>query len=148
MTGPVEWPILIAMIVAILAVAGFACGVIIMAWRKLDDMREAYTEELRETRHSINSKIEQGRVALEAKVDDIEKAMAIETRALDARLRPVEQDRMLTGLLRDDFREFRAAIDRQLTELRAERKVDMNAIHKRLNDILMLPTAPASSGRE
>lgn len=147
MTGPVEWPILIAMIVAILAVAGFACGVIVGAWRKLDNMREVYTEELRETRHSISSKIEQGRVALEAKVDAIENAMVIETRALDARLRAVEADRMLTGLLRDDFREFRAAIDRQLTELRAERKADMNAIHKRFNDILMLPPSPPA-GRE
>lgn len=62
---------------------------------------------------------------------------------LDDRLRTVEREHVLGMALRQDFKEFQGSIGHKLDALRNERREDMNGLHSRLNEIMMLPNRPA-----
>jgi hypothetical protein len=63
--------------------------------------------------------------------------------SLDERLRKVEAEHVLGMALRQDFREFQNSVSEKIDALRLERREDMNGLHNRLNEILMMPRAPA-----
>jgi hypothetical protein len=102
------------------------------AWKELSDMR-----------HAVNSRIEQARVVLEAKVEDLERLLDRKMGGLDERLRRVEAENMLISTLREDFRAFQIVIQKQLSDIRDERRVATRGLHDRLNEIMMMPTRSA-----
>lgn len=134
MTGVVEWPALIAIVGAIvtvtLGVSGGACLLLWKAWSMLAD-----------TRHAVNAEIKMARVAIEDKVDGMEERVELKLGALEARLRKVEAENLLHLDRRQDFIDFRSEVRGEFATLRTERKSDMQGLHIRLNDLIMVPKA-------
>jgi hypothetical protein len=132
-TGSVEWPLLITLVgaaVSLIVGTSSITGVLLWkAWKELSDMR-----------HAVNSRIEQARIVLEAKVEDLERLLDRKMGGLDERLRRVEAENMLISTLREDFRAFQINIQKQLSDIRDERRAATRGLHDRLNEIMMMPT--------
>lgn len=152
MTGTVEWTSLLAFIGLIItitvAVTSGACFLLYRALKQLSDMKEEWSNQLSETRHTINSKVEQGRIALEAKIDEAERQEDRRFSDFDVRLRKVESEHILVMALREDFRTLQKDLTHKLEQNRLERRDDMRGLHDRLNEILMLPTRHPREGAE
>jgi len=128
MTGTVYWPQLIFIVGAIvtvtLAISGFAIWILILAWRELGELKTAVL----------------------AKIAEVERDLESDIAGLDNRLRSLEAERLLVAQARLDAGEFRAEIRNEFKSLREERSRDMNGLHERLNDLLMLPIPATPAG--
>lgn len=128
MTGAVHWPELVwvvgAIITVTLAVSGFACFLLLAAWKKLGAVEDA----------------------LEKKIAQSEASLENDLRAIDGRLRLLEAQQILSESIRRDYFEFRIEVRGEFRTLRDERRSDMAALHARLNDLLMLPLPATPAG--
>lgn len=133
MTGHVEWPQLIAIVSVIIfvtvAVSGFACTILWMAWKELQSLKS-----------SLEIQIAAVGSGLGARITQIGTELDNEVRALDARIRAIEAERLLGNANRQDFIDFRNEVREQFKEWQKARQSDMRGLHNRLNDLLMLPT--------
>lgn len=132
MTGHVEWPQLIAIVSVIIfvtvAVSGFACTILWMAWKELQSLKS-----------SLEIQIAAVGSGLGARITQIGTELDNEVRALDARIRAIEAERLLGNANRQDFIDFRDEVRAQFKEWQKDRQRDMRGLHNRLNDLLMLP---------
>lgn len=143
MTGTVYWPQLIMIVGAIitvtLAVSGFACWILIMAWRELGELKT-----------TVLAKLDTDLAALENRLGSdlaaVERELGSDIAAVDNRLRALEAERLLITQARLDAGEFRQEVRNEFRTLRHERAEDMKGLHARLNDLLMLPIPSTPAG--
>lgn len=149
MAGVVEWQHLLTLvgviISATISVAGFSCFLLYRALKQLGDMRDEWNKSLIDTRHTINSKVEQGRVALEDKIEEAEGHAESRFYEFDIRLRKVESEHVLVMALREDFRALAKDLTDRIEQNRIERRQDLSGLHSRINELLMLPPRHGSA---